>query len=346
MDDPNSVYIAVLVPEGASAPPPPEATPLGRAALSLASAGVHLLFGARPRSARLCGLRATASGWVAEEHDVDAAYDRLPAVAAPALREAALAGLVGLPVGNPPALIDLCRDKLRCQGALDAAGVGGLPPVEGDPARFAARIAEWGVAFHKPRFGSQGVGVRRWTAADGPPPPSAPGLLDAQLDPAILQFAVPPPAGWAGWSLRVLCQRLPDGGWTLAPTVLRRSLTDPVVNAARGAALAPAEDHLQQADHNFARGLALTVAGVLGRDEAAVELGVDLVVDRDGHPWIVEVNGRPDGRLAGLAKQQPVRYGPAAEQAARRPFERLAAVVRARRAGLSAGSSTPAQTGR
>lgn len=340
----DTVCIAVLVVESAGTPPPPEATPLGRAALSLADQGLRLLFGARPRGGRLRGLRARPGGWIEEEQAVDAAYDRLPAVAQPALRAAALRGLRGLPVGNPPALIELCRDKLRCQQALESAGVGGLPQVEGNPARFAARIAAWGEAFHKPRRGSQGVGVRRWTVADGPPPPTAPGLRGGAPEPALLQRAVPPPEGWAGWSLRVLCQRLPAGGWTAAPSVLRRSASDPVVNAARGAELVPAEDHLSEDDHRFARGLALTAAEALSADPAALELGIDLVVARDGQPWIVEVNGRPDGRLAGLARQLPDRYGAAAERAAQRPFERLAALVRARR--LSAGPSIPAPRGR
>ena len=65
---------------------------------------------------------------------------------------------------------------------------------------------------------------------------------------------------------------------------------------------------------------------------AALELGVDLVIDRDGQPWVIEVNGRPDGRLTGLARQWPARYGAAAAEAARRPIERLGAIARARRA--------------
>ena len=325
------VNIGILVADLGQPPPPPEATPLGRAALELAPRGLRVIFGAAPRDGRLRGLLATTNGWRSGELALDAAYDRLPAIGQPELRAAALDGLKGLPVGNPPALIALCRDKLACQLALDAAGVGGLPPVEGDPLRFAERLHDWGAAFHKPRFGSQGVGVRRCGPGEGTPPAEAPGLRSGALEAAILQFAVPPPVGWAGWSLRVLCQRTARGGWACAPTVLRRSRLDPVVNAARGAELAPAEDHLSGSDHRFAQGLALTVAEVLGDDEVALELGVDLVIDREGQPWVIEVNGRPDGRLTGLARQEPARYAEAAAQAARRPIERLGAIARSRR---------------
>ena len=45
------------------------------------------------------------------------------------------------------------------------------------------------------------------------------------------------------------------------------------------------------------------VGAGLTLDEAAllVELGVDLVIDEEGTPWLVEVNGKPRGRLEVLA---------------------------------------------
>lgn len=321
------LVIGVLVPTLAGEPPPPDATPLGRTAAALRAEGIALLFGDTwDEDGALQGVFAQGDRWVPGRARPAALYDRAPMLGQPAAYAAAIRGAAGLPIGNPPALRALCQDKLACQQALDAAGVGGLPPVEDDPSAFADRLDDWGAAFLKPRFGARGVGVRRVTRGEGALPAALPGLRPGQDDPALLQFAVPPPAGDAGWSVRVLCQRAPGGRWLTTPAVLRRSPVDPVVNAARGAILEPAADRLTDADHRFALGLALTAAEVLGADPAAVELGVDLVIDRDGQPWIVEVNGRPDGRLTGLAAADPDRFGAAAAEAAARPLRRLAAL--------------------
>lgn len=327
----DPLVIGVLVPTLAGEPPPPTSTPLGRAAATLREEGVALLFGHTwAEDGALQGVFAQGDRWVPAQARPAALYDRAPMLGQAAAYAAAIRGAAGLRIGNPPALRALCQDKLACQQALDAAGVGGLPPVEDEPAAFAARLEEWGAAFLKPRFGSRGVGVRRVARGEPDPLPAAlPGLRPGQDDPALLQFAVPPPAGDAGWSVRVLCQRAPTGRWITTPAVLRRSAVDPVVNAARGAVLEPAADRLSDPDHRFALGLALTACEVLGADPAALELGVDLVIDREGQAWIVEVNGRPDGRLTGLAAADPDRFGAAAAGAAARPLRRLAALCRA-----------------
>jgi glutathione synthase/RimK-type ligase-like ATP-grasp enzyme len=323
----DRVRIGVWVGPVDGTPPPPETMPIGRAALAVATEGIDTVFGTRWLGGALIGLRPIPGGWEPVQHRPDAIYDRLPMLAQPEQYAAALDGAVGLPIGNPAGLRALCQDKLACQRVLEAAGVGGLPPVESEPARFAERLDDWGAGFLKPRFGSRGVGVRRCVAGERPPP-SCPGLRVGVEDPAILQCAVPAPAGEAGWSLRVLCQRDPQGRWIAAPAVLRRSASDPVVNAARGAALEPAADRMGREAHAFALGLALTAAAVLGADPAAIELGVDLAIDRDGNPWILEVNGRPDGRLTGLAALHPERFAHEAERAAARPLQRLASLVR------------------
>jgi hypothetical protein len=40
-----------------------------------------------------------------------------------------------------------------------------------------------------------------------------------------------------------------------------------------------------------------------------VEVGVDLAIDPDGDAWILEVNGRPRGRLEHLAASEPAGSG-------------------------------------
>ncbi len=279
---------------------------------------------------QMSGMEVVNGEWKPVEVAIDAAYDRFPGQAQADTWRAAHSQLAaaGVPVGNPPEIVELCRDKWACQQYLDAAGVAGLPPVEKEPDRFADCLADWGAGFLKPRFGSFGAGVRPVFPGE-PLPAQVAGL--GPPEPALLQFAVPAPPGWAGWSARILTQRIaPLGHWIPTPTVLRRSRTDPVVNAARGAELCPAGDALSPHDHAFARGLAITVSQVIGehpRGSTLLELGVDLVIDREGQAWVVEVNGRPAGRLEGLARQDPATWGPAHEAALQRPFLYLASLV-------------------
>jgi predicted ATP-grasp superfamily ATP-dependent carboligase len=62
-------------------------------------------------------------------------------------------------------------------------------------------------------------------------------------------------------------------------------------------------------------------------DELLIELGVDLVVASDGAPWLIELNGRPGGRLSGLAAADPARFQDAATEALARPLRALAALI-------------------
>ena len=224
-----------------------------------------------------------------------------PPVAAETLK----AVTVARGLANPWALTELCRDKLRCQRFLEEAGLE-LPPVEANPDRFAARLETWGAGFLKPRFGALGAGVRCVRPGD-PLPATLPGL-QGLAEPALLQRAVPPPAGLAGMSLRLLAQRAPDGTWEEAPVVLRQSREDPVVNAARGAELALADQALSPMTRAAVSRLAQAAcrAFAAGPDgQHALELGLDLGIDQAGQPWLIEVNGRPQGRLEHLARGAP-----------------------------------------
>jgi glutathione synthase/RimK-type ligase-like ATP-grasp enzyme len=195
---------------------------------------------------------------------------------------------------------------------------------------FRKRLTDWGLAFLKPRFGALGTSVTRVDSTDDLPV-FLPGVVPGQEEPAILQRAVSPPLGWAGRSVRVLCQRMPDHSWYQCPAVLRQSRTDPVVNAARGAAVMPAADGLgdetmEQISHACARVCAAIAAADGGL--WAVELGVDLVIDSDGIPWVIEVNSRPRGRLEVLAALDGERFADAHLQACARPIRTMAHLLR------------------
>jgi len=195
------------------------------------------------------------------------------------------------------------------------------PAVEADPARFAERLATWGSAFLKPRYGAFGRGVRRVRPGD-PLPAVGEGAVPGVAEPLILQRAVDPPEGWAGISARVLVQRAGDS-WLAEAPAIRCSRTDPVVNAARGAEVVPAGE---LADPEALRELALAAAAALARSpdgDGLVELGVDLAVDADGRPWVIEVNARPRGRLLALAERDPS-FLPAHVEACARPLRWLA----------------------
>jgi glutathione synthase/RimK-type ligase-like ATP-grasp enzyme len=320
-------WVGVLVPTlGEGLPLPPEARPLGRAALTLAEEGIGVLFGEDLREGRMTGWMAVPGGWEPRERVAIAAlHDRFPSQTLPARFAAAIAGAAGLPVGNPPALTALCRDKLACQAWLEDQGLA-LPPLEADPARFTAALEGWGAGFLKPRYGGLGRGVRRVQPGD-PLPAEGEGAVPGVIEPLFLQRAVPPPAGWAGWSLRVLVQRIEEGGWTIPARVLRRSREDPVVNVARGAEVGLADDALPPRALAALDALALTAAAALARApgcEPAVEVGVDAVLDAGGRLHLIEVNGRPQGRLEVLAAQGRERWGPVHLEACARPIRVLA----------------------
>ena len=329
---PRPDAIGVLVPvDPGPPPPPPEARPIGRAALALGRDGLRVVFGDAVRDGRISGLEAVPGGWrPAVAVPVLALHDRFPSQRRAARFAAIREGAADLPIGNAPALTELCRDKLACQRALAGAGVAAQPPVEADPGRFADRLAAWGAGFLKPRYGALGIGVRRVVPGD-PLPTRLPGAVPGRTDPAILQRAVPPPAGWGGWSVRVVCQRAPGGAWVQGEPAVRRHPTDPVVNAARGASVAPGADVLATDTGDAVRALAARVTAALDalpEGRWGVEVGVDLVIDRDGAPWLVEVNSRPRGRMEALAAAAPGRFHDAHVAACGRPIEALAWMAR------------------
>ena len=283
---------------------PPESLPLGRAALAARARGVTLVLGSPQQDGRFDGVVAEPGGWVSVAGAaVDGVYDRFPSGSRPEAFAAGLRALGGIPVANAPVITALCRDKLQCQRALE--GSVAMPEVCGEPGEFGAALADWGLAFLKPRHGSFGEGVVQ--VRPGDPLPTAGDF--------VLQRAIVP-AG-AHLALRVLVQR-GEHGLVVRSPVARRSLEDPVVNAARGAEVLPAAD-LELPLDAIAEVARETFRGLAARG-LTLELGVDVVLDDRRTPYVIEVNSRPRGRLRELARKWPERFAAEHEAACVAPF--------------------------
>ena len=317
------IAVAVLVPLRSPDPGRPSDRPIGRAALRLATEGVDVIFAHAATSGQVHGHRAGSGGWEPVSHvDVVAAYDRYPSQSDPEGYAALSAGLGDLLVANPVAMTLLCRDKIATQEALTGVP---MPPIATDPTQFAATLGAWGSAYLKPRYGAFGRGIRRVKLGD-PLPTHGPGSVPGVEEPLFLQKAVPPLSPWAGVSVRILCQRTSPTDWHAEVPAVRRSLTDPVVNASRGAqvvsgteAFAGRVSAFQDLAIRCCRQLALQPGG-----HGFVEAGVDCVIDRDGEPWVIEVNSRPRGRLEALARSAPEAFAERHIEACARPLRYLA----------------------
>lgn len=300
-------------------PKPPEVHPFGRAALLLEQQGVAVVFVEETRNGSARGVRAVAGGWRSQPFlPLFAAYNRYPAQSDPEGFATLLSGLTDVPMGNPPRVVELCRDKLRSQRLLQAAGIE-MPDVEASRARFPDRIAQWRTAFLKPRWGSYGRGVHRIDAN------TAQQLRHSPPD-TILQRGIDPPNGMAGVAIRALVQH--DGAsWGCRTLVARVHATDPVVNRARGAKVLSLEKLASPSTGDRCRRIALEAAHLLQRSEGgadAVEFGFDFVLDAMGRPYLIEVNGKPEGHLLHLGAD-PMRPSAAHVEACLTPLRSLVA---------------------
>jgi glutathione synthase/RimK-type ligase-like ATP-grasp enzyme len=257
---------------------------------------------------------------------VVAAFDRFPSRSRPGAHRTLLRGLGSIPVANPPSLAALCSDKLATQHVLTRGGIR-MPDVETDPRRFATALAGWGTAFLKPRYGAFGRGVRVVRPGE-PLPAEAEGAVPGVPEPTFLQRRVHAPAGFAGISARVLVQRLPDGTWHTDPVVARCSRTDPVVNAARGSSVVLLESLVGAAITAEVAALSTRCMALLANEpngDLLVEGGVDVAIDEQHRPWVLEVNGTPRGRLEVLRSQSPDAFHAAHVESCARPLRTLAA---------------------
>jgi RimK family alpha-L-glutamate ligase len=183
----------------------------------------------------------------------------------------------GIPVYNDGRAIERTVDKGMTTFLLARAGLPTPPTCVTESAADArAFLRRETAAGHevvaKPLFGSQGVGLKRLTAAmDIPDPAECNGVW-------YLQRYVetgPANAGWHDWRVFVI------GGVAVAAMVRRG--TSWVNNVAQGARCEAAA-----LEHELER-LAVAACRVVGADYA----GVDLVRDGDGGLLVLEVNGVP-----------------------------------------------------
>jgi glutathione synthase/RimK-type ligase-like ATP-grasp enzyme len=299
----------------------------------LANRGLDLIFGDQLSDGHMSGFRATTAAWE-PVHNIrlDGAHDRFPSQLRAQRYSEIQAGLGDVVMGNPLGFTMLCRDKLKSQRKLESIGVS-MPELITKPEAFESALKRWGSGFIKPRYGALGIGVARVVPGDALPK-TIPGMVQDNAEPALLQQAISPPDGWASRTVRVLLQRQPHGDWVQATPVVRQSRIDPVANAARGAQVVAGPWVLDTQTLNQITETSTTIANALDELEDSdwiLEAGIDLVLDQDHHPWLIEINSRPRGRMEMLADTNPDKYLAAHIAAAARPIERIRALITQKR---------------
>lgn len=231
--------------------------------------------------------------------------------------------------------------------------------------RAAALVRRYGALVAKPRLGGVGLGVicieapkrargdYRWVPPNGRVRRLSADELVRRLrrrlrSRYVLQAAIPL-AEYRGrrFDIRVPVQRDGAGQWVVPGAAVKRAGRHPfLTNLSRGGEAHPCREVLAEVFGDSAsdvwqavHDLALAVAEALAeRHPGLADLGLDVGVDRDGKPWLIEVNLRDQRwslRAAGDSETfadlyaNPVRYA-----------RHLLARVRTRRApaGLQAGS--------
>jgi len=296
-------------------------SPFAMAARTMQEEGIEVLLTDSPWA----GGRAFAyenGAWVpADPTGIDGFYHRFPDHSRPNTWSDLLSRLpADAPLVNDPSVVNLCLDKAKAQECLEAAGIP-MPPMAVGPT-IAPALAKWRRGVLKPRFGSFGQGIRWLEPGETLPPYN---------NEWILQRAVPPPEKVAGVSIRSLVQRTPQG-WVCCPLAVRVSKRDPIVNRARGAEVEPPSylpHGVQRQITSLSIAAAEAIAAHRGGD-ACGEVGVDFVLDRDEQPWLIEVNGKPRGRLEVLAERFPHTFRTAHLEAICRPLRWVAHLAEAR----------------
>ena len=327
--------IGVLVPKTKTNPSKPSERPIGRALLELPKNNIRTVFG---YDLREHGNKVWISGltvdqkkdsWIQFEGPIHALHDRYPSQRRAASYLKAHKASSSIPMANPYDITLLCRDKVKIQDLLSRNGLL-MPDLCTEHTLFQTSLQKWGKGFIKPQFGALGQGVSCVSVSDDIPE-YLEGVVPNQLEKTILQRAITPPTKWAGMSVRHLIQRSSSGSWISRPPVLRRSRVDPVVNVSRGAEAVVAEDHLPINTISAIQKSSLQTAKILQASPNgihSVEFGIDYVIDENLHPWLIEVNSRPRGRLEVLAYQDPERFKFIHQQACIQPILYLASLCK------------------
>ena len=180
----------------------------------------------------------------------------------------------GIPVVNSPRAIERAVDKFYTSALLQEAGLPTIDTVVCERAAEAmAAVREFGDVVIKPIFGSMGNGLVR--VSD----PDVAFRVVKALETTRAVFYVQRAVDHGGRDYRLLVV----GGRVLAAIERRAAAGDWRSNVARGA---EAVSFDPPADW---RGLAVGAAAAIGADYA----GVDLLRDRDGRVYVLEVNGIP-----------------------------------------------------
>ncbi|WP_199426292.1 YheC/YheD family endospore coat-associated protein [Thermaerobacillus caldiproteolyticus] len=117
---------------------------------------------------------------------------------------------------------------------------------------------------------------------------------------------------------RLLCHRIHGSQWQVTSAIARIAQEGQfVANIARGGDIVPLSSLLRQfydkktasLQKNFLKELALEVANALANEADGLygEFGIDLALDHDGKPWIIEVNTKPSKQADTSTATQAIR---------------------------------------
>lgn len=233
-----------------------------------------------------------------------------------------------IPFVNPPGILRLAASKWRAHERLSTYAICLPETAVLEPGRIADFIERYPQVYLKPEDGSQGIGVLEITPNyrggwliqiganryDALYPSDVErvvvgliGISAFQDNVYLVQQGVSPEPirsrKLPRFDLRILMQKNDRCLWTLTGIVARVSHKDvPTSNLSTGAWSEEAETTLDEfldftrrcRFMEMAERDAFAICNGLEQDVCAFgELGIDLIPDEDGQPWIIEINAKP-----------------------------------------------------